>query len=378
MDKAVFQMCEYYLMNKNTRLMLFQVVSDGIVQYCDEVESYVDDALFPPGFAGIEDWIDKRNYAKHKKHLRQWLKEWHLDNITGFLEITHGLGLNDSLWVCPAASSLTWEQVNLYRNDFTDVTAQTAFSRGLHGLILSSTSPEFTSEGSFEKCWIRKDDGEVYLYKKGTSGSDTSGFEPYSEFYASQFSSVLCRNYVDYDLVDFKSSGNIVSCCKMFTNEDEGFVPIYKYLDSGKKYRIRGIEDFLKPYGFIEDFRDMIVLDSVIMNTDRHLGNFGFIVDNDTFHVKCFAPVFDNNMSLLARAANDNLEAELVSVRDMGHKLGADFVMAGKAMLTSRTRQLLSTLCDIHIKPHALYNLQDARIKFLDKVVHEQIAQILA
>ena len=370
-------MCEYYLMNKNNRLMLFQVVSDGLTQYCDEIESYVDYELFPPSFDGIEDWIDKRNCAKHKKHLRQWLKEWHLDNITGFIDITRGLGLNDSLWICPAASSLTWEQVNLYRNDFTDVTAQTAFARGLHGLVLSSTSPEFTSEGSFEKCWIREKDGKIYLYKKGTSGSDTAGFEPYSEFYASQFSSVLCRNCVDYDLDDFKYSGNIVSCCEMFTNEDEGFVPIYKYLDSRKTYRIKGIEDFLETYGFADNFRDMIVLDSVIMNTDRHLGNFGFIVDNDTFRVKRFAPVFDHNMSLLARAANDNLEAALLSVRDMGHKLGADFVMAGRAMLTSRTRELLENICDIHIKPHEVYNLPNERINFLDKAVHEQIAHIL-
>ena len=163
----------------------------------------------------------------------------------------------------------------------------------------------------------------------------------------------------------------------MFTNEDEGFVPIYKYLDSRKTYRIKGIEDFLDPYGFADNFRDMIVLDSVIMNTDRHLGNFGFIVDNKTFRVKRFAPVFDHNMSLLARTANDNLEATLLSVRDMGHKLGADFVMAGRAMLTSRTRKLLENLCDIHIKPHGVYNLQNARINFLDKAVHEQITQIL-
>ena len=370
-------MCEYYLMNKNTPLMLFQVVSDGITQYCDKIECYVDDALFPPGFDGIEDWIDKRNYAKHKKHLRQWLKAWNLNNITGFIDITRGLSLNDSLWICRADASLTWEQVNLYQNNFSDVTAQTAFAKGLHGLVLSSTSPEFTSEGSFEKCWIRENDGDIYLYKKGTSGSDSAGFEPYSEFYASQFAAVLCENYVCYDLDDFKYTGNIVSRCKMFTTEDEGFIPIYKYLDSRKSYRIKEIETFLEPYGFADSFRDMIVLDSIIMNTDRHLGNFGFIVDNTTFRVKRFAPVFDHNMTLLARSANDNLEATLASVRDMGHKMGADFIAAGKAMLTSKTRQLLYKLRDIHIKPHSLYNLQSTRINFLDKAIHEQIGQIL-
>ena len=41
-------------------------------------------------------------------------------------------------------------------NETTVIISKTAFEKGLHGLKLSTTSPEFTSEGSFEKCWIRE------------------------------------------------------------------------------------------------------------------------------------------------------------------------------------------------------------------------------
>ena len=95
-----------------------------------------------PGFVSIADWIDRRNYAKHKEHLRRWLHEWQIDNIKGFLDITHALGLNDTLWVKQASSSLTWPEVSLYSNDFNDVAAVTAFSKGLQGLRLSSTLPD--------------------------------------------------------------------------------------------------------------------------------------------------------------------------------------------------------------------------------------------
>ena len=369
-------MIEYYLKNKNKKLLLFTVKYDSFSQeYCEEIERYVELPELPPSFIDIESWIERRNYAKHKEHLAHWLKEWNLNTISGFIDITHGLGLNDTLWISPANSSLTWEAVNLYTNDFTDVVSKTAFSRGLHGLKLSSTSPEFTSEGSFEKCWVRENDGHIYLYKKGSSGFANSGLEAYSEFYSTQYSSVLCKSYVNYDLIKFK--GSLVSRCQMFTSENEGFIPIYKYLDNAKSHRFQEIIDFLSKYGFEEDFKDMILLDSVIMNPDRHLGNFGFIVDNETFEIKRFAPVFDHNMALLARGMNDDLEINSFYIQEMGHKIGADFIPAGRAMLTSRTKKLLQQLRDVPIYPHKLYNLHEKRVAMLEKLIHYQINEIL-
>ena len=43
----------------------------------------------------------------------------------------------------------------------------------------------------------------------------------------------------------------------------------------------------------------MCILDALILNTDRHSGNFGVLYDNDTMKVQRMAPVFDNNRSLL-------------------------------------------------------------------------------
>ena len=43
-------------------------------------------------------------------------------------------------------------------------------------------------------------------------------------------------------------------------------------------------------------------------NTDRHLGNFGALIDNDTISVIRMAPVFDNNRSLLFDMDDDQLK----------------------------------------------------------------------
>ena len=43
-------------------------------------------------------------------------------------------------------------------------------------------------------------------------------------------------------------------------------------------------------------------------NTDRHLGNFGALIDNDTMSITRMAPVFDNNRSLRFDMDDDQLK----------------------------------------------------------------------
>ena len=137
----------FLLMNKNLPLLSF--FSEETIYGFPELKEdqrFVDQSLLPPRFSDIQTWVTNRNYAKHKEHLQGWLHEWGIDNAIGFLDITHALSLNDSLWVKRDNSGLDWEQVNLYHNEFTDVVSVTAFETGLHGLKLSTTSPEFTKK----------------------------------------------------------------------------------------------------------------------------------------------------------------------------------------------------------------------------------------
>lgn len=42
----------------------------------------------------------------------------------------------------------------------------------------------------------------------------------------------------------------------------------------------------------------MVVLDYITMNVDRHSGNFGCLIDNNTLEIKRMAPIFDSNLGL--------------------------------------------------------------------------------
>ena len=62
---------------------------------------------------------------------------------------------------------------------------------------------------------------------------------------------------------------------------------------------------FLKYFeriGSGDAFRRMCILDALILNTDRHSGNFGVLYQNDTMQVQKMAPVFDNNPKSAVRS----------------------------------------------------------------------------
>ena len=52
-----------------------------------------------------------------------------------------------------------------------------------------------------------------------------------------------------------------------------------------------------KVYGE-ETYADLMLFDSIIANQDRHYGNFGYLIDNNTGKYIKPAPIFDNGLSL--------------------------------------------------------------------------------
>ncbi len=63
--------------------------------------------------------------------------------------------------------------------------------------------------------------------------------------------------------------------------------------------------------------------------------------------------------------------------KSLGHKLGADFVAAAKAMLTPRTRAILHQLQSFEFTRHKSYNLPSKRLRLLNSLVREQMEAIL-
>lgn len=259
----------------------------------------------------LEAWIKSRKVPKNRAFVDSLMNA--IDSGTNpfkYIDITYGLSLNDSFWVCPLSErKLTWTDVNLYKNPFDEQVARLAFTgigSRIHGL---TTTPEFTTNGALRKCWHRENN-QIYLLKGGSECFANGGLEPYIEVFASKVAKTMNLNHVPYKLAEFHDI--IVSKCPLFTDENTGFIPIYHALgadyfqnhliDDPQTWQVIGDQ-----YG-IEPWEDLLLFDAVIANEDRHLGNFGFLVDNNSNQIKSTAPLFDHGNSLFFNATNEEFK----------------------------------------------------------------------
>ena len=110
-------------------------------------------------------------------------------------------------------------------------------------------------------------------------------------------------HYVDYGLSKWK--GKLCSTCLLFTNENISYIPVGRIIKTGG---IESVIDYYKKIGesYYQELLDMLVFDAVILNEDRHFGNFGFLIDNKSNKIVGCAPIFDNGLSLLCYAMDDD------------------------------------------------------------------------
>ena len=330
--------------------VLYQLMNKDEVVATYEEQSVFDDFSYkevgrqgeylPYGFVSIDDWIDGRQIAKHRVAIERLMRELGLTNRHEFIAMARCLSLTDTFWMKRADEAITWDEVSLYRNPFDDAIARIAFDgTGMYGRQNSPTSPEFATSGSFAKCWVREDGG-IFLLKRGSTGYANAGFEPYSEKLASDMLYAAGVEHVPYEVVRFH--GSLASKCPLFTSEEIGFVSAHRFFEG--PFSVADMMEFAATHGAEEAFREMIVMDAVMGNVDRHAGNYGFLVDNATGKVLGMAPLFDHNMACLPMMMEmDDFDTYLSMI---GPKIGTDFVAIARQMLTPAIRAKLIALKD--------------------------------
>lgn len=362
----------YILMNKDREIALIQKEQNEF----EDVYSIIscNETQLPIGFRDIEGWLDRRQAAKHREHLRRLMSECGCLSREGFIKFTHATSLNDTFWIKGSEEKISWDKVSLYRNEFDEMISKIAFEgTGLFGMQFSSTTPEFSTAGIFEKCW-RREGNEIFLYKRGSTGARNTGMEPMSEVYAGQLAKYICKdNSVEY--LQGKLHKKETSKCKLFTTEKEGFVSFSNIID--RKYSIKETISYFHDIGSEDDFRRMLVFDGIVFNTDRHAGNYGVVFDNDTLEILRMSPVFDHNQALLPYAEEEELLHPEEYLKTKLPKIGDDFLRSAKAALTPAIRADLINLHGFHFQYIDSSRFDVKRVKLLERLVNRQIEGIL-
>ena len=327
-----------------------------------------------PTSESLTRWLRHRTIPANRAYAQNFLSKNGLseNDFIGILQICKGLSLTDCYWVTYPNDQKTFAEVNLFDNRFSQVLSQIAFTGyGSSPASKFRSSPEFTTNGMLPKAWRRKE-GKVLLYKGGTSGLANTGKEPYSEFYAAQVAEAMGIPHVTYGLSKWK--GQLCSTCELFTSKDISFVPASTLIRTS---RISQIIDWFDDHGWKNDLADMLVLDAIIRNTDRHLGNFGFLVDNHTNQLLRPAPIFDNGLSLYCYVMDNDLNNLAEQEKTLAPALYANFDEVALHVIGQKQKQELRHLLTFKFKKHSRYNLSDERIKMLESAIQGKVRCLL-
>ncbi len=348
--------------------------------------------LFPKEFNNFIDderlmlWIERRKAPKNRKFVNKILLSFNDGgNPLKYVDISHALSLNDSFWITNQYVDEKWEDINLYEHPFDkilEMVAFTGYSRKISGVV---TSPEITSKGALKKCWSNRSDG-IYLIKGDDYPRADGRSQVTGEFYAAQIAQKMGFNHIDYDLEMFHhKSGKkeLITTCKLFTDENTGYVDAFTY------FRYKGIDiDNVNPAKFEvqinlanaygnQAYEDLMLFDSIIANQDRHFGNFGMLIDNNTGKFVRPAPIFDNGFSLLCGAADQDMEDVDFFVNNYLECRYLPLNIQAKWFVKKRHLSKLRSLLNFEFKKHPKYNIDDKTLTVLNHFIQKRARTVI-
>ncbi len=246
----------------------------------------------------------------------QWIIEWHSNRAIPVGRINSeqlreqfgdfdklairsmGLSLTDSYWYKPEGKDIKWEHVDLHRNGFTPDLL--LFKKRL--LKEQGISPDYTTNGVLEKFWIQSDK-KPFLLKSGDVPGIThnSGILAANEIIASKTAKLMNIPHAGYTATRIDGVPDLLCASECVIQDDKTdyvsalslHTQFCAYDDPESK-----IKSVYQDLDFINEFMDMVKLDYILGNTDRHLSNFGIITDSDTTEILQPAPLYDSGACL--------------------------------------------------------------------------------
>jgi hypothetical protein len=249
----------------------------------------------------IENWINERSIPKERSGLKRIIDYLGLPYPNQLLLDSLGLSLSDQYWMRPLGSGIAWRDVNFFQNEFSKDLGEilTGEANDAKGRIF--VSPDASSSGNLPKKWIVSEGRRILM--KG--GKFPYFQEPQNEAIASRVMESLGIEHVNYELAFVRDKA--YSLCETFVDCNTDFVSAYYIADmcSGMPSDESEAYYFFLEWcerrgipGAREAMDRIFVADFILLNTDRHLNNFGALRDAETLEWKGFSPVFDTGNCL--------------------------------------------------------------------------------
>ena len=202
----------------------------------------------------------------------------------------HCLCLSDVYWVRMLDEPVTFQEVNLYDNHLENALIDVS----LRGKQITLENKELTkgiekdlsTDGCFPKAWIRNNN-QFQLLK----GGDISIVK--NEILASKICQCFHCSQVIYKEGSYK--GELVSISNLFTSKRYSIVSKESFDIYAINHDVNTIDYILSLDAY--SYYMMNILDYLTGNTDRHWGNWGFLIDNQTNTPISLHPLMDFNQA---------------------------------------------------------------------------------
>ena len=278
---------------------------NGEIMSGDKVVATVDDGLITGSdqdllplylkrAGDVEGWLRGRAIDSHRTNSRLLKKALRLTSADD-AEVTLSVNaatITDSYWFRERDGGLTYSDVRFKANYFDKLALRgdpDSFNQQY------SRTPELTNIGSFEKCW-RLESGKWWMIKQGND------LERFSELFICKLGMALGFPMAEY----LPENGTIKS--PDFT---EGALYNFEAADGlvgdDEDYGINFQAFWSLSPEMAKQYMEIIYLDTLCFNMDRHTKNYGVLRDAKTGAILRMAPNFDNNIALFALGIPANL-----------------------------------------------------------------------
>ena len=222
----------------------------------------------------------------------------------------HGLSLTDVYWIKFNRENVSFADLSLFRHSLSGAFADVSLNgrsltvQNAELLEPNDAAGDIGTQGVAPKAWIREN-GTFYLLKNGDER------DVKAELLASKIARCFDVESVVYEPDVFE--GKAVSRSRIITSEEKSLV-------SAEAVEVYCLNHWLDRDAFVlkkdaRAFHMMNLIDYLAGNTDRHWGNWGFLVDNGTNRLEKLYPLMDFNKSFLAYDTIDGARCQTSSRR---------------------------------------------------------------
>lgn len=258
----------------------------------------------------LHSWWITRAIPSSRLGLKEALRNLEVSTSAEMLGKSLGLNLSDQYWIMPEGTRLNWNDINFFDNDFSEDIGNILIGFTNDSDKINYMSPDSASDGWLKKKW-RIIDGDRVLLK---SGSGSYQQEPYNEVLASTIMKRLGIPCVQYSHTIIGDTP--YSMCSDFITSETELIPAHNIIKSRKKPNNKSLlehyVDCCVECGVADirhNINQMLTLDFIIVNEDRHLNNFGLIRNAQTLEYISVAPIYDNGTSMWFSTPTQSIRA---------------------------------------------------------------------